>query len=178
MAVLTGPRLTLRPPRDSDVQERLMLGNSAEVMRMFGADPETIPPLTLATSKAWVDRLAAHPHAWIVEHAGRFLGEIRLDDLDHHDRRARLAIGFFDEQQLGQGLGREAVHLLLGYAFVALGLHRVSLRVIAYNERAIRCYRACGFREEGRERQAALVGGAWHDDVIMGVLASEFSAAV
>ena len=177
MAVLKGPRLTLRPPRDGDVQGRLALGNSAEVMRMFGADPETIPPLTLAASKAWVDRLAAHPHAWVVEHAGSFLGEIRLDDLNHHDRRARLAIGFFDERRLGEGLGREAIRLLLGYAFVALGLHRVSLRVITYNERAIRCYRACGFREEGRERQAAFVGGGWHDDIIMGVLASEFSTA-
>jgi RimJ/RimL family protein N-acetyltransferase len=176
MAVLKGPRLTLRPPREGDVQGRLALGNPAEVMRMVGADPETIPPLTLARSKAWVDRLAAHPHAWIVEHAGRFLGEIRLDDLNHHDRRARLAIGFFDESKLGQGLGREAVRLLLGYAFVALGLHRVSLRVIAYNERAIRCYRACGFKEEGHERQSAFIGGQWHDDLIMGVLASEFSA--
>ena len=143
---------------------------------MFGADPAAIPPLTLAASKAWVDRLAAHPHAWIVEHDGTLLGEIRLDDLDRRDRRARLAIGLFDERRLGQGLGREAVRLLLGYAFVALGLHRVSLRVVAYNERAIRCYRACGFREEGRERESAFVAGQWHDDVIMGVLASEFSA--
>lgn len=176
MTVLTGQCLTLRPPRDDDAQGRHALGNSAEVMRMFGADPETIPPLTLATSKAWVDRLAAHPHAWIVEHAGSLLGEIRLDDLDHRDRRARLAIGFFDEHRLGQGLGRDAVRLLLGYAFVALGLHRVSLRVVAYNERAIRCYRACGFREEGRERESAFVAGQWHDDVIIGVLAAEFSA--
>ena len=175
MTTLIGPRLTLRPPRDGDAQGRLALGNSAEVMRMFGADPEAIPPLTLAASKAWVDRLAAHPHAWIVEHDGTLLSEIRLDGLDHHDRRARLAIGFFDESRLGQRLGREAVRLLLGYAFVALGLHRVSLRVVAYNERAIRCYRACGFREEGRERESAFVDGQWHDDVIMGVLAAEFS---
>ena len=175
MAVLKGSRLTLRPPREDDVQGRLALGNSAEVMRMFGADPTAIPPLTLAMSKAWVDRLAMHPHAWIVEHGGCFLGEIRLDDLDRHDRRARLAIGFFDEQRLGKGLGREAVRLLLAHAFGTLGLHRVSLRVIAYNERAIRCYLACGFKEEGRERQSACVGGQWHDDVIMGVLASEFS---
>ena len=68
------------------------------------------------------------------------------------------------------------MRLLLGYAFVALGLHRVSLRVIAYNERAIRCYLACGFREEGHERESAFVAGQWHDEVIMGVLASDFSA--
>jgi len=176
MTMLKGPGLTLRPPHDGDAQGRLALGNSAEVMRMFGADPGAILPLTLAASKAWVDRLAAHPHAWVVEHDGRFLGEIRLNDLDRRDRRARLVIGFFDEKRLGQGLGREAIRLLLAHAFVALGLHRVSLRVVTYNERAIRCYRACGFKEEGLERQSAFVGGQWHDDVMMGVLAAEFSA--
>ena len=73
------------------------------------------------------------------------------------------------------GLGRQAVRLVLAHAFGPLGLHRVGLRVIAFNTRAIRCYRACGFIEEGREREAAQVGGAWHDDIIMGVLAQEFA---
>ena len=103
MTTLIGPRLTLRSPRDGDARGCLALGNSAEVIRVFGADPGAIPPLTLAASKAWVDRLAAHPHTWIVEHDGALLDEIRLDDLDHHDRRARLAISFFDDRRLGQG---------------------------------------------------------------------------
>lgn len=71
------------------------------------------------------------------------------------------------------GLGRETVRLILAHAFGALGLHRVSLRVVAYNTRAIRCYLACGFVEEGREREAALVGGERHDDIMMGILSRE-----
>ena len=50
------------------------------------------------------------------------------------------------------------------------GLHRIDLRVLAYNTRATRCYLRAGFVEEGREREAALVDGTWHDDVIMGIL--------
>ena len=30
-------------------------------------------------------------------------------------------------------------------AFGILGLHRIDLRVLAYNTRAISCYRRCGF---------------------------------
>jgi RimJ/RimL family protein N-acetyltransferase len=63
---------------------------------------------------------------------------------------------------------------VLEYAFGELGLHRIGLRVVAYNVRAIRCYSACGFIEEGREREAAHVAGEWHDDVIMGLLSREF----
>ncbi|MNW10242.1 Spermidine N(1)-acetyltransferase [compost metagenome] len=63
----------------------------------------------------------------------------------------------------------------MAHAFGELGLHRVSLRVLAFNERAIASYRKSGFSIEGREREAALIDGAWHDDIMMGILAHEFS---
>ena len=72
-----------------------------------------------------------------------------------HDQRARLAVGLYDPAKLGQGTGRQAIRLVLDHAFGGLRLHRVGLRVISYNVRAIRAYRACGFTEEGREREAS-----------------------
>ncbi len=172
--VLQGPAVTLRPPRPKDVAERLALGRDPGIMRMFGADATGWPPLTEAGAGRWVEDIAAHPHAWVVEHEERLLGAVRLDALDQQDARARLAIGLYDPGKLGKGLGRAAVRLALAHAFGTLGLHRVSLRVVAYNARAIRCYAACGFVVEGREREAALVGGERHDDIMMGVLAREF----
>lgn len=170
-----GTSVILRPPRPEDAGQRLSLGRNAAVVRMFGGDTENgLVPLTQPEVLNWLHSLERHAHAWIVEHAGRLLGEVRLDGLHQHDRRARLAIGFYDPAKLGLGFGREAVRLVLRHAFGGLGLHRVDLRVIAYNERAIRCYRACGFVEEGRERESALVDGRRHDDVVMGILAREF----
>jgi RimJ/RimL family protein N-acetyltransferase len=67
--------------------------------------------------------------------------------------------------------------LALDYAFRALGLHRVSVRVLAHNARAIRAYQKCGFVAEGREREAAFIDGAWYDDLIMGVLDRDFAAS-
>jgi RimJ/RimL family protein N-acetyltransferase len=46
--------------------------------------------------------------------------------------------------------------------------------VLAYNERAIRAYQKCGFVVEGRERETAFVDGKWHDDLMMGLLSTEF----
>ena len=57
-------------------------------------------------------------------------------------------------------------------------LHRISVRVLEYNARAIRTYKKCGFVVEGRERQSALVDGTWYDDVIMGILDGEFASAM
>ena len=173
---LEGDRVRLRPFRRSDVAERLALGRSSEIVRSFGGDPEGLPPYGEEEARTWVERNLAHPLCWAVDFEGHLLGEARLDGLDLHDRRARLATGLYDISQLGKGLGREVIGLVLSHAFGTLRLHRVDLRVLAYNERAIRCYRACGFVEEGRERESARVRDAWYDDIIMGVLARDYQS--
>ena len=87
-----------------------------------------------------------------------------------------MAVGIDDKERLNQGLGTEAIRLILGYAFDVLRLHRISIRVVAYNKRAIRAYEKCGFKVEGSEREAALVDGVRHDDIKMGILEREFRA--
>jgi RimJ/RimL family protein N-acetyltransferase len=112
----------------------------------------------------------------MIEHAGRCVGHTGLGDVDARDRRARLVIGLFDRSVWNRGLGTEAIRLVLGYAFDTLRLHRVALRVLAYNARAIRAYEKCGFVREGVERESAFVAGEWHDDVMMAVLDRDFRA--
>jgi RimJ/RimL family protein N-acetyltransferase len=87
-----------------------------------------------------------------------------------------MAMGIYDRRFWSRGFGTEALRLLLRYAFDDLALHRVDLRVIAYNVRAMRCYEKCGFVREGVERECALVDGVWHDDVMMGILEDEYRA--
>ena len=93
--------------------------------------------------------------------------------MDLVDKRASLAIGLLRLEDQGRGLGTEAVRRVLEYGFDELGLHRVSLRVLAGNIRAIRCYEKCGFQVEGRERETVFLDGAWRDDLIMGLLSRE-----
>jgi len=51
-----------------------------------------------------------------------------------------------------------------------------SLTTHAKNERAIRCYLACGFVEEGRPRKAAWIEGEYTDLVEMSILREEWQA--
>ena len=59
------------------------------------------------------------------------------------------------------------------YAFDELNLHRVSLTVFAYNERALRTYRRLGFVEEGRQRERLLRFGRRWDMVFMSIFNGE-----
>ncbi len=66
------------------------------------------------------------------------------------------------------------VGLLLEYAFNLRNLQRVWLTVNATNERAIRCYAACGFVDEGRMRRHIWLRGRYDDLVTMGILREEW----
>jgi len=168
--------VTLRAPRPSDMDARLALGYSAEVTRMFGGDAKALTDMTREQASAWYRRLADHPCGWIIEVGGVLEGEARLDNINRQDQRARMAMGLFSDRSLGRGIGRAAVRLVLDQAFGEMKLHRVDLRVLSFNERAIRCYRACGFRHEGTERESAFIDGVRHDDWIMSILRPEYEA--
>jgi RimJ/RimL family protein N-acetyltransferase len=134
---------------------------------MVGAAPTT-EPLTRADAERWYSALAREPHGWVVEHEGRCVGEARLHHVDQVAGEGWLAVGLFAPADRGRGVGTEATRLVLGHAFGALGLRRVRLRVLAFNTRALACYRRCGFREVGRE-PARLDSGEAAEDVLMEV---------
>lgn len=174
---LRSARTLLRPFQSDDVAGRIRCGKDPEIIRMFGGSPafDDPVPMSVEEATAWYDAVSneANPLHWAVEFEGDFIGTARLHQLNAPDRRARYAVGLLDAGRLGMGLGTEVTQAILRYGFNELGLHRIDLRVLAYNTRAIRCYLRCGFVEEGREREAAYVSGAWHDDVIMGMLEHE-----
>ena len=48
--------------------------------------------------------------------------------------------------------------------------------MLTYNLRAIACYEKCGFRQEGIDREDALIEGQWASDMRMGILEGEWRA--
>ncbi|WP_179381747.1 GNAT family N-acetyltransferase [Jannaschia marina] len=172
---LAGPRVLLRAPIETDAEARRSLGYDPVILRAYGQDTERLPTMTAARATSWL-REQRDSGAWMITVAGALVGAVRLHSRVEVDRRAQIAIGLLDADQLGRGLGTEAMRLVIDHAFDGLGLHRLSLRVLAGNDRAIRCYRRLGFVEEGRERQSARVPGGWEDDLLMGLLADEWAA--
>ena len=174
MVDLVSQRVRLRPASLDDAEARLALGADVDIAEMFGVSRSDAKPMTKDGALKWAKGQAENPHAWIIEIEGRLIGEIKLHSFNVHDRRASMAVGIYDPGVLGKGIGTQAIHLLLQHAFGELKLHRIGIRVLAYNTRAIRAYEKCGFVREGRERETAFVNGAWHDDIMMGLLATEY----
>lgn len=95
------------------------------------------------------------------------IGTCQLLNIHPVFRSADLQIRIGNSAMLGQGLGSEAVELLVDHGFRHLNLHRIALQVFATNVRAVKAYEKCGFLHEGRLRDAAFIDGDWVDVLCM-----------
>jgi RimJ/RimL family protein N-acetyltransferase len=102
------------------------------------------------------------------------IGRCLLFMVDYVNRSAMLGIVIGAKDHWNQGYGQDAVRLLLDHAFSLLNLNSVMLGTFAFNKRAIQCYKAVGFREIGRRRQARIIAGRAYDMVLMDILAQDF----
>lgn len=100
-----------------------------------------------------------------------YLGEVVLNDLDAANESMNYRIALRGLDVAGQGYGTEAGQAVINFGLGVLGLHRISLGVYAFNERAIRSYQKLGFQFEGRLRHALVWDGRWYDEIVMAVLA-------
>lgn len=106
----------------------------------------------------------------------RLIGSCAFSQLDADNGSALFHITIGEKDLWGRGYGTEATRLMLDHAFSTMGLHRVSLAVFSFNERAIRSYEKVGFVVEGRAREAIFRDGRFWDEISMSMLASEWRA--
>lgn len=174
--MLVGKRVKLRAIEQEDLERLHQFNNDLAVEVAGGGDPPM--PQSLARLQAEYDSNWAKGGRegmnFAIEVAGEFVGVCALFNHSTEAQVCELGIMIGDKDYWGQGNGREAIQILLHYAFHYRSLRRVYLIVNGTNERAMRAYRACGFVEEGRLRQHVWSDGAYIDLVYMGVLRDEW----
>src|SRR6185312_2652921 len=74
----------------------------------------------------------------------------------------------------GNGYAREALHALFGWLFGELGIHRVHASVDPRNAPSMALLLAMGMRKEAHFRESLRFHGEWVDDVVFGLLTSEW----
>ena len=179
--MLKGERVVLRALERADLPRLCEFNNDVMVELSGGGDPPI--PQSLARLEAEFDERVRHGGrdgaVFAIEAAGTFIGQCGLRQggvIDTTAQTYELGISIGDKSYWGKGYGRDAVRVLLDYAFRLRNAHKVWLNVNAPNERAIRAYRACGFVEEGRLREQVWGDGQYADLVYMGILREEWKA--
>lgn len=157
---LEGSRLLLRRAVSDDREALGAILSEPDVARWWGPfDPETA-----------FDELDS---SFVIVVDGEVAGWLLFEEEDWWQyRHAAFDIALTSALH-GRGYGQEALRVLIRW-FIARGHHRFTIDPAADNERAIRTYAALGFKPVGVLRAYECRDGAWHDGLLMDLLAEEF----
>jgi diamine N-acetyltransferase len=175
--MILGKRVRLRAVEREDIPKFVDWLNDPEVKQGL----MMLVPLSNAQEQNWFEDMLKHP---LEEHplgieiqtplGWNMIGNITLMHIDWKDRNAEVGIVIGDKRYWNQGFGRDAMVLILRYAFNQLGLHRVYLRVFETNPRAVHSYEKAGFIHEGHMRQAHFQDGKFVDILLMSAISGEW----
>jgi aminoglycoside 6'-N-acetyltransferase len=167
VTTLQGAQVTLRPPTAADVPELARIRTTEQVHRWWrGGDDMT---------KAVTEDLAqSDVETFVIEHESKIVGAIQWQAETEPDYLHASIDIYIEPAVHGRGIGSDAVRTLARHLIVDRGHHRLVIDPAADNAAAIRCYSKVGFKPVGvMRRYERGDDGAWHDGLLMDLLADE-----
>ncbi|MBA2520137.1 MAG: GNAT family N-acetyltransferase [Chloroflexia bacterium] len=179
-AILVSDRLVLRltEPEDAKLISRLI---RAETESAWSRGRWLLSPLHI---EHWIeadtknDPPGAIFLAVIRRESGELIGEVELTGIDWFNRTAETGSVIYHPALRGQGIGSEAKHLLLEYAFDHLGLHMLKSFVWSFNTRSQAALRKQGYRDAGRMQWRAQTSTGFAPNYVFDLLANEWRKRV
>ena len=170
---LVGDRIYLSPTNTDDYEKIVEWLNDFETSDYMGHSSQLI-------SMAGQQEYLAHnsnpecTFSIVTLNEDKLIGTVGLENFDYINRTATLGIFIGDKEYRSQGYGTEAIKLILEFGFKYKNLNSISLDLISFNERALKCYKKCGFKEYGRRRSCKYINGKYYDQIYMDILENEF----
>ena len=146
--VLQTERLTLRPWRETDLEDFYAYASVDGVGQMAGWTPHK----DKAESQAILSRFIAGKHVFALEHRGRVIGSLGIEKYNeaHYPELENLRgreIGYvLSKAYWGRGLMPEAVKAVIDYCFQELSFDYLTCGHFDRNDRSRRVVEKCSFR--------------------------------
>jgi len=106
------------------------------------------------------------------------IGEAGLLRIFEPWRTTDMTVIIAEKNARGKGYGREVGQILLDFAFNYIGLHRVAVGVVGFHDEGLKYWEGLGFQREGILRDGYFLDGAFHDFVMLSILAPEWQAGL
>ena len=168
--MLKGDKVILRPMNRTYLDKYHEYLNDVELLLLSSEDAPM--PMEIDRLAAQFEHHIASPRGDVLWFAievqgGKFIGQTLLHHIDETARTAELGITIGDRDFMNRGYGKDAVTLLVKYAFRLLNLRKVWLTTNGTNLRAQKSFAKSGFEEEGRLRNHIWLDGKYDDLVYM-----------
>jgi diamine N-acetyltransferase len=171
--MIEGDRIRLRRERDSDLPCLTTWRNDLSIQAQLMARPRGSD---MAAVRHWLEDRAKQKDKlfFVIAELGSddVVGYIQFDNMNFVDRNLDLGICVAPVNQ-GKGYGTEAIRLSVNYLRSTWSTRKVSLSVLADNQKAIEAYKKCHFKQCGLKRQHFLLDNQWKDVVLMEMILDE-----
>lgn len=94
------------------------------------------------------------------------IGLIDLFDFDVRNKRAGVGIIIQNETDRNNGFGKEALKLIIDYAFEHLQLHQLYANIGIENKASLSLFTTFGFEKTGVKKDWNLISGVFQDEAI------------
>ena len=92
------------------------------------------------------------------------VGLIDLFDFDPRNNRAGIGIIINDETNRNQGVGSQALELLINYSFIKLNLNQLFANINPENLASVALFTNFGFQKVGTKKQWNLIDGIYQNE--------------
>ena len=167
--------ISLRPftRRDAASADYLRWMNDPQVTRTIGRF-DYLLPVSRAKLKQYFEDIDADSTVFLAIQsptkrggAPRFVGTLKIYDLDPLARRASLGIMVGERKAWGRGIATAAIRAACRYVFEVLGFSKMTAGYLATNTGMHQAFRRNGFRTEGVLRRQVFFAGRLVDHVMV-----------
>ena len=170
--MIYGENIYLRQPVREDIEELYDICSDKDVLKYNGLS-------TGGMSKEYINSQFHHftkpnkKELIIVTRTSDLIGYVYYKENSY--TRDVYSIGItIGKKYWNRGYGLDSIRTLCSYLFNNKKAHKIELEVVSENKRAIKCYRKCGFKDEGVRRSKYYYNGKYIDTIVMGLLEEEF----
>ena len=170
---ISGKRIYLRGPETSDLEELTTL-NRASLRLHQGL---VSPPRDQAGFKSFLEfSQRADCKSFLICRLDdeSIVGSITLSQIFMRGFRSAYLGYYIGEPYANRGYMKEAMKLVLAYAFDNLKLHRLEANIQPGNIASIALVKRAGFSQEGYSRRYLKISGRWRDHERWAILAEDW----
>lgn len=171
-----GKKVILTEYRKEDIKKALGYVNNPEVKSLL--TPGIPFPYTLEDEEKWYDSLSANKDTYNFAirtlEDNKYIGGCGINSVNWKNSNVIIGIFIGDKDYWSKGYGTDALNVLIKFIFEEMNINKIKLNVYSFNKRAIKSYEKCGFKVEGVLREEVYRFGKYQDDILMGLLRSEW----
>ena len=170
---LNGKRVSLRGFGETELysDDYLTWCNDFDVIKKIGRDDYNLP----VTRKMLVDYVTNLPEGRTAMMAiyydepetSKFVGTLKLYDIDMVSKRASIGIMVGDREVWGKGIGTEAMNLIIDHLFTKLHFRKVTAGYQSDNMAMAKSFERAEFVQEGVLKEHTYTDGAFQDIVLV-----------